>query len=189
MFGSGRKKPSAESPSRPPDQRANYLFTTLYGRRSAQSTASTTPTTTDSASDRSAARRHRPFLPSTLRRAVGAQPTVELVKPSPDVELTRATDIVRPVLGKQGLLSDDLASLRSLKLTQSHPSFTPAQPADSGSDGGVHGSVRSDMVPRQNNGSDIASENDDTYFNDEKDIPFRSNAVEIAMQDDKHELA
>ncbi|KAJ1954059.1 Mitochondrial distribution and morphology protein 12, partial [Linderina pennispora] len=156
MFGSGRKKPSAERTNRRDDP-----FTALYSKHSKPSTPSTT---TGSGSSRSAGRRHRAFLPSSLRRS--AQPTVELVTPAPDVELTRASEIVRPVLGMTG----ELASLQSLRQTQAEHQPAPSDPA---------ASVR----------SLAASDSDSDGYQDERDIPFRTNAVEIATQDDKGELA
>ncbi|KAJ2788742.1 hypothetical protein H4R20_007313, partial [Coemansia guatemalensis] len=131
-----------------------------------------------------------------LRRAE-AQPTVELARPAPEVEFSRVADVVQPVL--RTYASAAPASLLSLQAKQQESSYPPDTPLSAASladrrmgDAGhsmVFDSGDSDVGDDLGRVHTVESAPGAAYFSDERDVPFRSNAVEIAAQDDKQECA
>ncbi|KAI8324681.1 hypothetical protein GQ54DRAFT_296012 [Martensiomyces pterosporus] len=247
MFGLGNRQPSRSDSGRPPGRRGPFSLSSLYtrgaasGKEAHQGSSSSISTTSSNAGDGASGSRVPFAMPGNIRR-IGAQPTVEVARPAPDVEITRVSDSIRPVFSKLGLLPTESSSLRSLRSSQQQPGFSPSSSlgtrnrASSNSSGSKHGAagtssqgssnrhttqtpvggsrskghsshgIDSNLHATRPNGtdsgsgsggyySDLASGGFDsdrggfTYFNDEMDVPFRSNAVEIAAQDDKNECA
>ncbi|KAJ2617282.1 Mitochondrial distribution and morphology protein 12 [Coemansia sp. RSA 1365] len=131
-----------------------------------------------------------------LRRA-DAQPTVELARPAPEVEFSRVADVVQPVL--RNYASAAPASLLSLQAKHQESSYPPDTPLSASSlvdrrAGDANHSMVFDSAD-SDIGDDVGCTHEAqiapgaAYFSDERDVPFRSNAVEIAAQDDKQECA
>ncbi|KAJ2827057.1 Mitochondrial distribution and morphology protein 12, partial [Coemansia erecta] len=199
MFG--RDKNANANASRRQDPRSQFLRSLYYraaaARGSPQTQSSSLTSSTSSIAD-SSSRSTTYAMLGNLRR-VEPQPTVELARPAPEVEFSRVADVVRPVL-RNYVPSTGSASLLSLRANQQGPGFADS-PLSSASlaerssiDGGAAGSLN-EMANGESDRSDEAGHPgaDSTpafaYFSDERDIPFRSNAVEIAAQDDKRECA
>ncbi|KAJ1727299.1 Mitochondrial distribution and morphology protein 12, partial [Coemansia biformis] len=132
----------------------------------------------------------------SLRRGE-RQPTVELARPAPEVEFSRVADVMRPML--RNYVPADSPSLLSLRANQ-HGSDFAGSPLSQGSMGDrvAGGGLASARLPlraasSQGGRAEQAGAAEAlpplAYFHDERDVPFRSNAVEIAAQDDKRECA
>ncbi|KAJ2737164.1 Mitochondrial distribution and morphology protein 12 [Coemansia sp. BCRC 34962] len=172
---------------------------------------------TSSANDSTRAETTGYSMLGNLRRTE-PQPTVELARPTTEAKFSRAADAVYSVFDRHALVgSASLMALRATQQgpgffdTAHSPSL---HTMDQGSDGD---GLRSGRASRAGFGaermgasgdslfgrrmsllpggaaSDFGNGNDSmalwAYFNDERDVPFRLNAVEIAAQDDKNECA
>ncbi|KAJ2835066.1 Mitochondrial distribution and morphology protein 12, partial [Coemansia sp. 'formosensis'] len=152
-----------------------------------------------------------------LRRAE-PQPTVELARPATEAEFSRTSDAAYSVFDRHALAgSASLMALRATQLGPGfadsvHTQSPHALDQGSGGDGLRNGSTsragfgtervgasgdslygRRMSMLHGDAASDFGIGNDGmapwAYFNDERDVPFRLNAVEIAAQDDKNECA
>ncbi|KAJ2100997.1 Mitochondrial distribution and morphology protein 12 [Coemansia sp. S100] len=152
-----------------------------------------------------------------LRRAE-PQPTVELARPATEAEFSRASDAAYSVFDRHALAgSASLMALRATQQGPGFADNIHTQSLhtlDLGSDGD---GLRSGSTSRAGFGAERVGAGGDSlfgrrmslmpgeaagdfgiggdsmapwaYFNDERDVPFRLNAVEIAAQDDKNECA
>ncbi|KAJ2862909.1 Mitochondrial distribution and morphology protein 12 [Coemansia aciculifera] len=152
-----------------------------------------------------------------LRRAE-PQPTVELARPATEAEFSRTSDAAYSVFDRHALSgSASLMALRATQQGPGFADNVHTQSPhilDQGSDGD---GLRSGSTSRAGFGAERVGAGGDNlfgrrmslmhgeaagdfgigsdsmapwaYFNDERDVPFRLNAVEIAAQDDKNECA
>ncbi|KAJ2653365.1 Mitochondrial distribution and morphology protein 12 [Coemansia sp. RSA 1250] len=183
--------------NRAQDPRSQFLRT-LYNRAAALRSSPQTQANSVASSNNSIAESSRSTTYSMLGNLRRAEPqaTVELARPAPEVEFSRVADVVRPVL-RNYVPSTTSASLLSLQANQQHTAASNDPPLSSVSlpeRNSIDGATSS--LPTDGGTGDIEHSSDGgtngvsfAYFSDERDIPFRSNAVEIAAQDDKCECA
>ncbi|KAJ2852559.1 Mitochondrial distribution and morphology protein 12 [Coemansia brasiliensis] len=183
--------------NRAQDSRSQFLRT-LYNRAAALRSSPQTQANSVASSNNSIAESSRSTTYSMLGNLRRAEPqaTVELARPAPEVEFSRVADVVRPVL-RNYVPATASASLLSLQANQQQATASNDPPLSSASlpeRNSMDGATSS--LPTDIGAGDIEHSSDSgtngtsfAYFSDERDIPFRSNAVEIAAQDDKCECA
>ncbi|KAJ1905043.1 Mitochondrial distribution and morphology protein 12, partial [Coemansia sp. IMI 209127] len=194
--------------------RTQYSTTGSYARGRSASNASSVrsgaSSTRESLLARSTRTTHTMF--GNLRR-VNPRATVELARPAPEVEFSRVADSIYPVLDPYASPANS-ASLLSLRASQnpssselsvsppalSMPSSRAASALGVNNRGGSSlGVSTADLVNGAVSGASALLSPSSAYgsvyvqpfshFDDERDVPFRANAVEIADQDDKNECA
>ncbi|KAJ2188067.1 Mitochondrial distribution and morphology protein 12, partial [Coemansia sp. RSA 532] len=192
MFG----RDANSNSNRRQDPRSQFLRSLYYraaaARGSPQTPSSSLASSTSSITDSSRSTTYA--MLGNLHRTE-PQPTVELARPAPEVEFSRVADTVRPAL-RPNTSSVGSASLLSLRANQQGPRFidsplsSASLPDRNSTDGtGSPVDLANGETSRSDDVGQTGSEPAFAYFNDERDIPFRSNAVEIAAQDDKRECA